>query len=280
MKQTRAHTDHHHRFDGAGHAVDEAARAFYQHSLELLARAQVPFMVGGAYALERYTGITRHTKDLDVFVRRADCPAVLEIFKAAGYHTEVPFPHWIAKAHRAPYFVDIIYSGGNGVTAVDNVWFEHAIDGEVFGVEVKLCPVEEMIWSKAFIQERERFDGADVAHLLRAQAPRLDWHRLVARFGPHWRVLLSHLVLFGFIYPARRGLIPAAVITGLMQRLEHEVATAPCSTDLCQGTILSRQQYLDDLEREGLHDARLKPAGNLTSDELAVWTAAIDEEQH
>jgi hypothetical protein len=235
-------------------------------------------MVGGAYALERYTGITRHTKDLDLFVRRADCASVLEVFEAAGYQTEILFPHWLAKAHNPPYFVDIIYSGGNGVTTVDNAWFEHAIDDEVFGVEVKLCPTEEMIWSKAFVQERERFDGADVAHLLRAQAPRLDWHRLVARFGPHWRVLLSHLVLFGFIYPDQRTLIPSAVMSDLMQRLEREVVTMPHATDICQGTILSREQYLDDLEREGLHDARLKPSGNVTSEEVAVWTAAIEED--
>jgi hypothetical protein len=63
-----------------------------------------------------------------------------------------------------------------------------------------------------------------------------------------------------------------------MQRLEREVATAPHATDLCQGTILSREQYLDDLEREGLQDARLKPAGNITADEAAVWTAAITDE--
>jgi hypothetical protein len=27
---------------------------------------------------------------------------------------------------------------------------------------VKLMPVEESIWTKAFIMERERFDGADI----------------------------------------------------------------------------------------------------------------------
>ena len=60
--------------------------------------------------------------------------------------------------------------------------------------------------------ERERYDGADVAHLLRAHGDRLDWPRLLRRFGPHWRVLLSHLVLFGFIYPGERALVPAWVM--------------------------------------------------------------------
>ena len=37
----------------------------------------------------------------------------------------------------------------------------------VLDKEVKLCPPEEIIWSKSFIMERERFDGADINHLLR-----------------------------------------------------------------------------------------------------------------
>ena len=52
--------------------------------------------------------------------------------------------------------------------------------------------------------ERERYDGADIAHLLRARADQLAWRRLLRRFGPHWRVLLGHLVLFGFVYPGER----------------------------------------------------------------------------
>jgi hypothetical protein len=42
-----------------------------------------------------------------------------------------------------------------------------------------------MIWSKAFIMERERFDGADVMHLIHENANRLDWNRLLERFGQH-----------------------------------------------------------------------------------------------
>ena len=62
-------------------------------------------------------------------------------------------------------------------------------------------PVEEMIWSKAFLMERERFDGADVLHLMRARQKEINWPRLLSRFGEHWRVLLSHLVLFPYVYP-------------------------------------------------------------------------------
>ena len=102
---------------------------------------------------------------------------------------------------------------------VDDQWFEHATEREVLGVRVLVAPPEESLWSKAFVMERERFDGADVAHIILAHGERLDWDRLIERFGEHWRVLLAHLVLFGFIYPSMRSKVPPAVLEELMERL-------------------------------------------------------------
>jgi hypothetical protein len=135
-----------------------------------------------------------------------------------------------------------------------------------------------MIWSKAFIMERERFDGADVIHLLRARAEDLDWPRLLARFDGQWRVLLSHLVLFGFVYPAERTRIPATVMRELMAQLEPELERAAPDEQVCQGTMLSRAQYRIDIQQWGYRDPRQSPEGTMSSDEIALWTAAIDEE--
>jgi hypothetical protein len=62
--------------------------------------------------------------------------------------------------------VDVIWSSGNGIANVDPSWFEYALEEDVLGQHVFLCPPEEMIWSKAFVMERERFDGADVILVL------------------------------------------------------------------------------------------------------------------
>src|SRR5690349_11249836 len=180
--------------------LDPETREFYCRALTTLERSGVPFLVGGAYAFERYTGIARHTKDLDVFVREADCGDALAALEATGCRGELPFPHWLAKAYCGDHFVDLIFGSGNGIAPVDDDWFRYAVDETVLGIPVKIVPAEEMIWQKALIMERERFDGADVAHLLRARAERLDWDRLLDRFGEHWPVLLSHLILFGYIY--------------------------------------------------------------------------------
>lgn len=255
--------------------LDPNTKEFYCRTLTILTETGVPFLVGGAYAFARYTGIERHTKDFDIFTRRADCERILDTLAKAGYMTELTFPHWLGKAFSGGDFIDVIFSSGNGVAEVDDEWFENSTDGVVLGLPAKLCPPEEMIWSKALIMERERFDGADVAHLLYACSEVMDWRRLLRRFGAHWPVLLSHLILFRYIYPADRDLIPGSVLRELLSRLENDLKTAAPADRVCQGTILSREQYLFDVDIRGYEDARLKPHGNMTKEDIAHWTAAI-----
>jgi hypothetical protein len=262
--------------------LDPETRAFYCRALHRLRDAGVPFLVGGAYAFERYTGIARHTKDLDVFVREADYQRAIDALEADGCRGEVPFPHWLAKAYCGDHFVDIIFGSGNGIAPVDDQWFEHAVDETVLDVPVQIVPAEEMIWQKALIMERERFDGADVAHVLRARAELLDWDRLLQRFGEHWPVLLSHLILFGYIYPEEQAKIPVRVLTTLLRRAERQsAASSSASTSdgdadgpVCHGTVLSRTQYVVDVEQWGYQDARIEPRGNMTPDQAAEWTEA------
>jgi hypothetical protein len=239
----------------------------------------VRFLVGGTHALNHYTGIARDSKDFDIFVRREDFDNVMEVLRHAGFDTELTFPHWLGKASCADGFVDVIFSSGNGISAVDEAWFDHAATAEAFGLPVKLSPAEEMIWSKAYVMERERFDGADVMHLLLARAEDLDWARLVRRFATHWRVLLAHLCLFGFVYPSQRRRIPAWILSGLMSRMDHEMRVDPPRERVTNGTLLSREQYLSDIEEGGLLDARLTPASAMTDDDIAHWTEAISEKK-
>lgn len=259
--------------------IAPTTREFYCRVLRTLKASEIPFLLGGTYAFERYTGIARHTKDLDIFVRPRDCDRIFELFAATGCHTELSFPHWLGKILFKEDFVDVIFNAANGNDEVDDVWFEYAIEEEVFGIPVKLCSPEEIIRSKAFIMERERWDGADVAHLLRTCSEQLDWPHLLVRFGSHWQVLLSHLILFGFIYPTERQRIPNWVMQELLDRLQSEMNSASPTERICQGTLLSRSQYLVDIERWGYEDARLRPRGNMTAQEIAQWTAAVQENQ-
>lgn len=267
------------RAGAAVEGLDPRTVEFYREALAALFNAGVPFLVGGAYALERYTGIARHTKDFDVFVRPGDCERTLDVLSEIGCQTDLTFTHWLGKGFRGDDFMDVIFSSGNGIATVDDLWFTHAVPAEVLGLAVKLSPVEEMIWSKSFVMERERYDGADIAHLIRAQGQTLDWQRLLQRFDEHWHVLLSHVVLFRYIYPGERDRVPAWVMRELTARLHAEADERAPKDRVCRGTILSRGQYLVDIDKWRYRDARLTPAGTMTRRQIAHWTAAIDEDR-
>jgi hypothetical protein len=260
--------------------LDRASLEFYQHAMRLMNEGNLPFLVGGAYAFARYTGIERHTKDFDVFIRREDFDRACKLFQAAGYRSELTFSHWIGKAYKGDDFVDLIFSAGNAVATVDELWFRHAVPGRVFDMDVQLIPAEEMIWSKGLIMERERYDGADVAHVIHAVGDKLDWRRLMDRYGRYWRALFAHVILFGFFYPSDRSKIPAWVVKELSERLATETAKGDLPEKICYGTIVSRQQYLIDVNERGYRDARLEPLGNMTDEEIAEWTKGIEVDGH
>ena len=68
---------------------------FFRRVLLAIQTAQVPFLAGGGYALVHYTGIIRHTKDLDIFVYLHHCAYALEVLYPTGCYTELTFPHWL-----------------------------------------------------------------------------------------------------------------------------------------------------------------------------------------
>jgi len=258
-------------------ALEPAVRDFYRDAMQQLNDSGIEFLVGGAYALAQYTGVERHTRDFDIFVRRDDCQRALDVLEKAGYRTELTFPHWLGKAYHCGNYIDLIFSSGNAICDVDDEWFNNATAGNVLDMPAKLVPPEEMIWPKAYIMERERFDGADIVHLIHACAKQLDWDRLMQRMGTAWRVLLTHLILFGFIYPGERSLIPERVMKELLDRLQNELTVDETPNHCCQGTLLSRAQYLVDVECLGYSDARVKPVGKMSKEEISIWTAPIRE---
>jgi hypothetical protein len=257
---------------------DVRSNGFYCAALDALGDASIEFLVGGAFALRTYTDIERNTRDLDLMIRPRDVDRVLALFCDQGFHADYAFSHWLAKVYWGEYLIDIIFRAGNGLCEVDDAWFANARETEMFDRKVRICPPEEIIWQKAYIMERERFDGADVLHLLRSCAQEMDWQRLLARFGDDWRVLLSHLVLFGFVYPGDRDLIPEEIARSLLDRAMTDRSEPQKESPICQGTLLSRAQYLVDVERWGFVDARINGRASMTQRQLVEWTNAIARE--
>ena len=148
-------------------------------SLRLLKESGIPFLLSGTYAVTAYTGIVRPTKDLDVFCTAGDYPKILAFFQDRGYRTDVEDERWIAKVWQGEHFFDVIFAMSNGAAPITDAWFEGEDTIEVYGVVAKITPPVELIVSKVFIQDRYRYDGADVVHVIYRAHDRIDWRRLL-----------------------------------------------------------------------------------------------------
>ncbi len=247
----------------------ERTRRFYVEALTVLDEAGLDYVVGGGYAMAFYTGIRRNTKDLDIFVRPEDHRRILQELERAGYRGEYFYPFWIAKAVQGEDFIDILYNSGNGQCRVDDDWITNAREVEILGYRTRLVPPEEQLWSKSFVMDRDRYDGADVLHLIMSCGEGLDWARLLRRFAGHERVLLSHLVLFDYAFPSERAKIPHDV----MDHLLSVAADRRPGERVCYGPNVSQQSFLPDVHERGLADGRLQPVGPLTEADLSQLPA-------
>lgn len=225
-------------------------------AMSRLTEARIAFVVGGAYAYGTYCGIYRDTKDLDLFLLKSDALRALEVLERDGWRTEKTHRTWLFKGFKGEWFVDLIFASGNGVAVVDDEWFEHARPGEVFGQKVLIAPAEEIVWSKAFVLERERYDGADVAHLIQRAGKQMDWNRLMRRFERYWEVLLSHLLLYRFAYPSDRTVVPNWVMSALISKTIDSAKEGDWHERLCRGNLLSSVNYQLDIREWGYRDGR------------------------
>lgn len=230
------------------------AEAFYVESLRELKTAGLPFLLAGTYAVCAYTGLTRATKDLDIFCRPGDYPRVLAHFRKLGYDTEVEDERWLAKVRKGQHFFDVIFNSTTALTPVTDQWFGDAPTTRVYGIEVRLTPPTELILSKAFVQSRERYDGADVAHLILKRHDGIDWRRLLSYMDQYWEVLLIHILNFQFIYPTERNRIPRWLFDELMQRLSERSDLPVPQVRICRGRLFSRSDYRIDVAKWGFAD--------------------------
>ncbi len=234
----------------------EQARS-YRKALRALNRAHVPYVVSGAYAMYLVTGLWRNTKDLDIFLCREHVPQALEVLAGVGFKTELSDEKWLAKAKEGEVLIDLIFAAGNMVAEVDREWIERAMPGVVLGVPTHLASPEDLISFKAFICERHRFDGADIAHIIQGVKGQLDWDHLIRRMGEHWELLLWHLVFFRYVYPCHASYVPKRVMASLLARyaLLLEEEDHPARGTAFRGTLVSIFSFSKDVA-DGYRDLR------------------------
>src|SRR5258708_4605739 len=231
--------------------MPEQQATLFREVLLALEEKHLPHGGAGAFALRKHTGICRFTKDLDLFMTASTSRQVLSYLEQCGFACEVRDPVWLAKVHKGGFFVDLITGMSNGIVVVEDSWIERASPAVIHGIETRVLAPEELVASKVFVAKRERFDGADIAHVIYGTYPRFDWDRLLQLMGEHWEMLLWSLLLFRYVYPAQTHYVPARIWSRLLQRLQNEIAK-PDAKAKFRGSLVDENMFAIDTNEWGL----------------------------
>lgn len=231
----------------------EEQKKLFQDVLRFMNEKQIPYVVSGTFALHEHTGIWRQTKDIDLFTTAADMRRALALFKEAGYETWVKDPVWLGKVTRGNYFVDLITGMSNAVMQVDKTWIERGVPSEVLGVPARVLGPEELLASKIFVVRRERFDGADVVHIIYAMRDMLDWNRVFQLVGEHWEMLLWSLVFYRYIYPRHANEIPRWVWHDLLAKFERDLVDPKLDAPF-RGSLIDENMFAIDVREWGMEN--------------------------
>ena len=242
--------------------ASERAEAFYAEVIRLMAESGIPFLLSGTYALSCYTGIVRPTKDVDVFARAGDALRMLSFFKERGFGVQVVDERWLYRVTRDELFVDVITNMPTSQTHVTDDWFVDAPEAKLFDTCVHLVPPTQFVWSKIFVADRYRYDGADVAHMILKRSADIDWKQLISHLELYWEVLLMAVLNFRFVYPSERDLVPRWVMDELLGRLQAQLEMPQAEKRVCRGRIFSPRDYMIDINDWGFSEA----VGNLEED--------------
>jgi hypothetical protein len=123
----------------------------------------------------------------------------------------------------------------------------------VLGIPTRILAPEELLASKLFVARRERFDGADIAHIIYGTKGKLDWNRILQLVGDHWEVLLWALILFRYIYPGQTEYVPLTLWQDLLSRYMHTVSN-PNPKAKFRGSLIDDNMFSIDVKEWGLPD--------------------------
>lgn len=182
---------------------------------EVIAQARergIRFALGGGLAVSVYTGHWRASKDIDIYVLPQDRQTMIDITRRIGLadmHDQRPYDRtWIYRSSLNDVIVDVMWAMANHRAPVDESWLLCGAELHVNGEHLRVLPVEEMIWDKLYVLQRDRCDWPEALKLLYAAGPTLDWQHLFERVGDDIPLLAGALAVFRWICPGRSLSLP------------------------------------------------------------------------
>jgi hypothetical protein len=196
-------------------AVTDEQWSTYRDAIKALRAAGVRFLLGGGFALATYIGRWRNTKDIDFYIMQQDRDKAVEALTQAGfadYFSQLPYDRkWIYRSTRDGVIVDIIWAMANQRAQTDEQWFERAPAANVRGEALAVVPMEEFLWCKLYIMQRDHCDWTDVFNLIYAVGQQLDWDHLLERMEEDWPLLKGLLTVYGWLCPEQARELPESL---------------------------------------------------------------------
>jgi hypothetical protein len=207
-------------------------------------RRGLRFAIGGGLANIAYSGVWRNTRDLDLFVLPRDRDKFVALLTEQGmtdYHDRQAYDRsWIYRGFLEDEIIDVIWQMANHRAAVDDIWLDAGPSVEIDGEYFPLIPIEETLWTKLYVMQRERCDWPDGLNLIAAVGPEIDWDRLIGRIGVDAPLLAAILTAFAWVCPRRSLDLPPWLWDRLGARRSegtesraHFLDSRPWLTNLC-----------------------------------------------
>jgi hypothetical protein len=165
MSQTAAVTDD----------SDSELRLALKRSASALKADEVPFALGGGYALWAY-GAPEPEHDVDIVVAEAEVEAAADSLAAAGFRIERPPEDWLFKAWLNDSLVDVLHRL-RGIP-VEPELIASATELEVLGIRIPVLPVTPIMIAKLVSLSEHYADFAALLPSIRAVREQLDWAEL------------------------------------------------------------------------------------------------------
>jgi hypothetical protein len=231
--------------------IEPSVEKIYKNALQAINEADIPYLVGGGLAYTHHTGYQRDFNDLDLFCKAGDYPKILEVLKEKGFTVTVPDEKWLAKAVIDEIEIDLLSSIPNSSYIVNESWFTHSVESELFGETVSVISAEDLFWSKIYIQTSIRFDGHEMYRMILKTGNTLDWRFILSRMEADWEILFATCVSFRFVFPSERSKVPKWLMEELLDRLRRQLEMPDPDDRICRGLLLSRADYEADIKEGG-----------------------------
>lgn len=200
--------------------------------------AGIDFVLGGGLAFCEYSGRLRNTKDVDLFFLPEDRDRLVKILGHHGwtdYYDHKSYDRtWIYRGFRAGLILDLIWSLPNHRGDVTPEWLTGANKVEIHGTEMRLLSLEDLVWSKLYVMQRERCDWPDIFNMLNASAEHVNWEYLMERLGPDTALFGGVLAAYRWLCPVQAANLPEWVWErcGLITNLKQDYCADGARADL------------------------------------------------